>query len=276
MHRRAQCPTFKQSWNFADALVFTTQVNGDKSFSATWQWGKNRGLVHSYPNAGLNNTVLPIQLSDVSNLNLALNWTMGPSTAPSAGNTTIASPIDTEGLRALDAKANVAVDMFLDADPQKAKSSVMATYEMMIWIGSVGGAQPFHSINISNPPTYNLNGIILLVFPSTPIKKKRPCPPCAQVLMESLCSSKLSLYRAQPIKANSLHLASLHQPHISPSHERFLPSPPLSLPEQHHSRHNIPWCLSNRHRNVPRARGSRIFDQRTRNEHRAWDIWWEF
>ncbi|KAL9100850.1 MAG: hypothetical protein Q9163_003816 [Psora crenata] len=90
---------------------------------------------------------------------------MGPSTRSyTAPNDLPQAPINTTGLRSIRAKANVAVDMFLDADSEKSQSSTAAAYETMIWIGTVGGTQPFHSLNTSDPPTQRLDGTTFSLF----------------------------------------------------------------------------------------------------------------
>lgn len=50
--------------------------------------------------------------------------------------------LDANGLTDVEAKANVAFDMFLDPDEDKANSATAAMYEIMIWIGQVGDPYP--------------------------------------------------------------------------------------------------------------------------------------
>ena len=41
-----------------------------------------------------------------------------------------------------DLKANVALDLFADLDPNAAQSEIQANYEIMIWLASFGGVEP--------------------------------------------------------------------------------------------------------------------------------------
>lgn len=50
--------------------------------------------------------------------------------------------VDASGLSDQQAKANVAFDMFLDADSDKSMSATAAAYEIMVWIGQVGEPYP--------------------------------------------------------------------------------------------------------------------------------------
>ncbi|KAL9130970.1 MAG: hypothetical protein Q9217_000959 [Psora testacea] len=101
---------------------------------------------------------------------MSLNWSMAPDSpimeqsSPSNTNQPSRFAIDVKGLAALRAKANVNMDMFLDIDPTKAQSTVMAAYEMMVWIGMIGGAQPFNSRKTPNPPTYTLGNTTFSLF----------------------------------------------------------------------------------------------------------------
>ncbi|KAG8531809.1 uncharacterized protein KY384_003445 [Bacidia gigantensis] len=96
----------------------------------------------------------------MATLTLALNWSMAAAATARAPSLAI----DIDSLSAASTKANVAVDMFLDANAQKAKLSTAAAYETMIWIGTVGGVQPFHSQNTSDPPTFDLSGTTFSLF----------------------------------------------------------------------------------------------------------------
>jgi hypothetical protein len=46
------------------------------------------------------------------------------------------------GLGSLDLRANVALDLFADLDPNAAQSEIQASYEIMVWLASFGGALP--------------------------------------------------------------------------------------------------------------------------------------
>jgi len=107
----------------------------DTVFNATWSWSANSSLVHSYPNIQLESALLPLRLSDLQSLNASMQWTMSPTISPS-------SDFESSGLEAIQAKANVAFDSFLDVDQVSANSTTTATYEIMIWIGTIGSAKP--------------------------------------------------------------------------------------------------------------------------------------
>lgn len=67
---------------------------------------------------------------------------MSAGTISTARNVSARIGVDASGLDGAAAKANVAFDMFLDLDDKNATSAVDAAYEMMIWIGTVGGPYP--------------------------------------------------------------------------------------------------------------------------------------
>lgn len=91
--------------------------------------------VHSFPHVTFSSDRLPVSLDSISALRLAATWAM------TAGN----EPPERLGMAAdiasVAAKCNVAFDLFLDRDPDKASSAINAGYEIMVWIGRVG--QPF-------------------------------------------------------------------------------------------------------------------------------------
>lgn len=125
----------------------------DSVFNATWQWSKNPTVVHSFPNIRLNSTLLPIQLSDLAALEIAASWSMAPSSS------------NVQDLAAIDAAANVVVDMFLDPDPTKANSTTLPKYEVMVWIGSLGDKRPIgFSSSIKHPPTFSLNSSSFILY----------------------------------------------------------------------------------------------------------------
>jgi len=124
------------------------QINpANTEFDATWEWSDNATLVHAFPNIKLQSDLLPLQLSNLSHLNISAWW----STTPSSSSV--------EDLAAVDAAANVVVDMFLDLDAVAANSTTLPKYEVMIWMASYGGKKPIgFSSSIKNPPTHVLNG----------------------------------------------------------------------------------------------------------------------
>ena len=77
-------------------------------------------------------------------------------------STATSTPIHDDGLADAGVKANVVIDMFLDVDPTKAGSTTDAAYEVMVWVGTVGGSAPIGSGQTSSAgygDQYTLNGI---------------------------------------------------------------------------------------------------------------------
>lgn len=86
-----------------------------------------------------------VALSNLSSLRLAAGWAMSAGTKSTAHSPSAArgrTGLDVGGLRGVGTKANVAYDMFLDADPARAASATTARYEVMVWIGQVGDPYP--------------------------------------------------------------------------------------------------------------------------------------
>lgn len=73
-----------------------------------------------------------------------------------AGDTSSAS--DEESLSAINAEANVAIDMFADEDRSKSQKGTDAAYEFMIWLGSCGSPQPLGYSESSGNYTQELGG----------------------------------------------------------------------------------------------------------------------
>jgi xyloglucan-specific endo-beta-1,4-glucanase len=122
---------------------------GDDSFSATWKWTKNQDNVHAFPNVRLVSTQLPIQLLNLTSLNLAVDWSMTPSDGSSS-------------LSAIETSADVVIDMFLDPSRITASSSsTKPKYEVMVWMGQYGYANAIGANLTKTPPTHELNGTTL-------------------------------------------------------------------------------------------------------------------
>lgn len=103
------------------------QINST-AFSATWAWDKSINSVHSYPNAYLESSVLPLQLMNLSSLVVDVDWSYKTANSDeSVGHV---------------ASANVAVDMFVDGDPTQANSTDKPEFEVMVWLGDYGAAHP--------------------------------------------------------------------------------------------------------------------------------------
>lgn len=104
-------------------------------FSVTWEYpiGPQDAPVHAFPNIKVDGGVFPKALSAIKGVQLDFEWTMG------VGNDTVAKT-DVAALDKAAVNANVAMDMFLDADKDKALESDKAKYEIMVWFARIGGA----------------------------------------------------------------------------------------------------------------------------------------
>ncbi|OAL24325.1 hypothetical protein AYO22_05701 [Fonsecaea multimorphosa] len=104
-------------------------------WSITWQFprGPETQPVHAFPNIKMDSDVFPIEISQVSAINFETEWYYGVGDdRPEAMNVA--------DLTAASLDANVAIDMFLDSDPDKATDTVQAKYEVMIWLGQFGAS----------------------------------------------------------------------------------------------------------------------------------------
>lgn len=102
------------------------------TFNATWNWASGPDSVHSYPHVSFHSSTLPLPFSNVSSLTVRGAWNIFP--ASSTGNGPVPG--------SLDVRANVALDLFADLDPNAAQSEIQASYEIMIWLATFGGAEP--------------------------------------------------------------------------------------------------------------------------------------
>lgn len=133
-------------------LKFAKIAEDDTVFNATWKWSDNPDSVHSFPNIKLNSNLLPLQLANLSALNITASWSM---TATSKS----------KSLDEIDVSANIIVDMFLDSSPISANSTTLPKYEVMIWMAEFGGKRPIgFSSSIKNPPKLSLNSTNLYKF----------------------------------------------------------------------------------------------------------------
>lgn len=64
-------------------------------------------------------------------------------------------------LNSVDLNSNVAIDMFLDADPTKATSSSDAKYEVMVWFAVFGPATEPIGLRQGSLKTESVNGTTL-------------------------------------------------------------------------------------------------------------------
>lgn len=128
-------------------------------FSVSWQYpqGPESQPVHAYPNIMLDGGALPAKLQDLSAVDVDVQWTYGP------GNSSAAST-NTAELTQNNLNANVAIDMFLDADSTQAQNPEKADYEVMIWFAAIGTATDPIGMSAGVVTTKIVNGTTLYVF----------------------------------------------------------------------------------------------------------------
>lgn len=90
--------------------------------------------MHAYPNAKVDSGVFPTRVGDIEGILLDFEWTYA------VGNTTAKTTTDESELKDSNLNANVALDMFLDKDEDKAKDSQLASTEIMVWFAAYGPA----------------------------------------------------------------------------------------------------------------------------------------
>ena len=146
-------PVSTNEWgNDGSGSQCITISDNDTVFSATWNWNNNPTSVHAFPNINLDSSLLPLQLSSLSALNISATWSM-------------AATRSSKSLTDVEASADVVVDMFLDPDPTRANSTTLPQYEVMVWIAAFDGRKPIgFSSSIKSPPTVTLNGTDLYVL----------------------------------------------------------------------------------------------------------------
>lgn len=111
--------------------------------------------VHSYPNVQYESIQLPTQLSNVKSFQLNASWSVYPSDQYSATT-------DVDALNAIGTKADIALDMFLDADETKATNASAADFEVMVWGAVWGGVWPIGYYEpTTGAPNYTLGDTTL-------------------------------------------------------------------------------------------------------------------
>jgi hypothetical protein len=135
--------------------------NDSHSFNATWNWWKNDHSVHSFPHAQLKSELLPVQLSHLSSLQIAANWTMNLTDDLSSSSHDRANwALDDDSRNTIE--ADVALDLFLDPNPQRANVTKLPVYEIMIWFTAVPDVTPIGwSKSMADGHSYTLNNTIL-------------------------------------------------------------------------------------------------------------------
>ncbi|QDS67696.1 hypothetical protein FKW77_005447 [Venturia effusa] len=139
-------------------------------WTATWQYpqGPSDAPVHAFPNAQLDISSLPIQLSSFTSLELDVDWHYGVGN----DNTTVSTSTE---LATNNLNANVCVDMFFGPTASESEGTTTATYEVMVWLGQYGAATqpiglatgPLQSVSVNGTVFnlyYGLNGLQQKVF----------------------------------------------------------------------------------------------------------------
>lgn len=126
------------------------------AFSVTWQYppGPESAPVHAFPNIKVESSVLPTGLQTLDHVNIIVHWTYG------VGNE-VAASTDLQGLTKDLLNANVAIDMFIDADKAKAQDSTKAKYEVMVWFAEFGPATQVIGLKSGIVSTQIVNGTTL-------------------------------------------------------------------------------------------------------------------
>jgi hypothetical protein len=109
--------------------------------------------VHAYSNIRVDD-VLPLALDSMQQLYLDLHWTYG------VGNTSVESTTLAD-LTAANLNTNVAIDMFLDSDKDKAENGTNAKFEVMVWFAQIGSATQPIGLNKGSKATREVNGTTL-------------------------------------------------------------------------------------------------------------------
>ncbi|OCT54949.1 hypothetical protein CLCR_02918 [Cladophialophora carrionii] len=104
-------------------------------WSITWQYprGPPTQPVHAFPNIKVDTDTFPVEISKVTAINFETEWYYGVGDERP-------EIVDIAALTEVQLDANVAVDMFLDSDPDKAIDTTQAKYEVMIWLGQYGAS----------------------------------------------------------------------------------------------------------------------------------------
>lgn len=109
----------------------------ENAFIVQWVWLEKPEQVHAYPNIGL--VFEPVLLKDAALRISSKHCALGSC------------------------RANVAVDIFLDADATRSKDPCIASYEMMVWLDMMGDIYP---IGHKSGPLgqHNIDGRLFSLF----------------------------------------------------------------------------------------------------------------
>lgn len=110
--------------------------------------------VHAFPNAKLDISALPIQLSSFTSLDVDVDWHY----AVGNDNKTVSTSSE---LSAGGLNANVCVDMFFGATSAQSSSTTTSTYEVMVWLGQYGAATQPIGLATGAIQSVSVNGTVL-------------------------------------------------------------------------------------------------------------------
>ncbi len=144
----------------------------------TWNWEASPQLVHAYPNVNLNSSVLPIPLKNVGSCTMDAKWSLAPGSEPQ-------DETDVDALARVNAVANVALDLFVDPDPEAATSTTRPKYEIMVWFGNYGGKGPLGYVTHGDVPTLEVGGSKLYDLADIFLSSSLPFQNDVQILLKS-------------------------------------------------------------------------------------------
>ncbi|KAF4592115.1 glycoside hydrolase family 12 protein [Ophiocordyceps camponoti-floridani] len=117
-----------------DNQTYATETTAPQ-FKVFWQYPqyKTGQPVHAFPNIKVDGDVLPVKLERVQEMEVDFQWTMrlDNDTGPTSSLADLANA---------NVNSNVAIDMFVDSDLEKAQDSERAKYEVMVWFAAIGPA----------------------------------------------------------------------------------------------------------------------------------------
>lgn len=145
---------------FATRLTLSDEKiseNGS-SFEARYQWTDNYFSVHGYPHIRLEDSRLPVNVSQLYSLDFKAQWSTYVDGTQRKDGHDQAVALDTARVQ-----SNVAIDMFLDRTEDDA-TGFRPTYEIMIWFWHCEGVDPVGAASIDsngNQMQYDIDDIRL-------------------------------------------------------------------------------------------------------------------
>ena len=109
--------------------------------------------IHSFPSVVLNSKVLPVKIANITSLQVDASWAIVPSG-------TDANTTDADVLANVNARTDVALDMFLDTDAVTSSNTTSAGTEIMVWQADYGNIFPLGWDTLpAKPLTAELAGV---------------------------------------------------------------------------------------------------------------------